>query len=381
MDRGMVIDRPLERRSSFQEIIWRNFQGQTLSSRWIELERHPSGFDYMRVILAASVLLWHSYLISYGRPAALEFWKTPAGFLLEIILPTFFALSGFLVSGSLERSRNLRKFLTLRLIRIYPALCVEVFLSALILGPVVTQFALRDYFTSLEFYKYMLNTIGWIHYFLPGVFLNNPFPAVVNTSLWTVPFELECYIVLPVLVLLGFMRSRIISVAMFVACTFLVIGILVHTGSDGTPPGGLEGRVLVLCFLAGTLIYRLREWLPYSGKLAFVAGALAIVMLRYNASVCFAPVFVAYVTVYLGMANPKRTFVISNGDYSYGLYLYAGPVQQTVALMFGAANSWTLNVAVALPVTILFALFSWHFVEKPFQKVKRYVMSKESTPS
>jgi peptidoglycan/LPS O-acetylase OafA/YrhL len=225
----------------------------------------------------------------------------------------------------------------------------------------------------------MLNTIGWIHYLLPGVFPNNTYPDIVNASLWTVPFELESYIVLPVLVLLGFLRSRLISVAMFVACIFLAIGLRVLLGKQGTPPGAVDGRTLVLCFLAGTLIFRLREWLPYSGKLAVVAGGLALVLLRYDASVSLAPVFVAYVTVYLGMANPKRNFVINNGDYSYGLYLYAAPVQQTVAFLFGAANSWALNVAVALPVTILFALFSWHFVEKPFLKVKRYVLRQEPT--
>ncbi len=254
-------------------------------------------------------------------------------------------------------------------------MCVEVFMSALILGPIVTSVTLHEYFTSKEFFKYMLNTIGWIHYFLPGVFLENPFPGVVNASLWTVPFELECYIVLPFLVLIGFMRSRLISVSMFAAYTLAVFGLLYFLGEEGTPAGGLNGRVLVLCFVAGTVIFRLRALLPYSGKLALVAGVLALFMLRYNATVCFAPLLVAYTTVYLGMLDPKRTMVIKNGDYSYGLYLYAGPIQQTVAYMFGSANGWALNVAVALPVTIMFALFSWHYVEKPFLAVKRYVLS------
>ncbi len=346
----------------------------TLSTRWADLQGHPSGFDYLRVILATSVLLWHSYQISYGTQAALDFWGTSPGFILELILPMFFALSGFLVSGSLERNRDLRKFLTLRIIRIYPALCVEVFVSALILGPIVTAFHLHEYFTTRTFYSYMMNTIGWIHYFLPGVFLNNPYAGVVNTSLWTVPFELECYIILPILVLLGFMRSRLISLFMFTACTFLVISLLAYKGESGTPLGAIHGRVLLLCFLAGTIIFRFRDILPYSGKLALTAAALAIVMLRYNATVCFAPLLVAYVTSYLGMLNPKRTFLIDTGDYSYGLYLYAAPIQQTVAWALGQANCWKLNVAIALPATVLFALFSWHTVEKPFLKVKRYVL-------
>jgi peptidoglycan/LPS O-acetylase OafA/YrhL len=219
-----------------------------------------------------------------------------------------------------------------------------------------------------------MNTIGWIHYLLPGVFLENPLQGVVNTSLWTVPFELKCYIVLPVLVLIGFMRSRLISLFMFAACTFIVIARLAHTGASGTPLGAIHGNVLVLCFLAGTIVFRFRASLPYSGKLALTAAALSIAMLRYNSTVCFAPLFVAYVTSYMGMLNPRLTILINSGDYSYGLYLYAAPIQQTVAWSLGQANSWKLNVAIALPTTVLFALFSWHAVEKPFLKVKRYVL-------
>lgn len=328
----------------------------------------------MRVSLAGSVLFWHSYQISYGTPAALDFWRTPAGFLLQLILPMFFALSGFLVSGSLERNRDLRKFLTLRVIRIYPALWVEVLASALVLGPIVTSYTVRQYFACRELFTYFFNTVGWIHYFLPSVFLDNALPRVVNTSLWTVPFELECYVVLPVLVLLGFMRSRVVSLAMFVACTVLVFGYLSYMGQNGTPAGAINGRVLVLCFVAGSIMFRLREFLPFNGKLAILSVALSIVMLRYNASVCFAPLFAAYATVYLGMLNPKRNRIVNSGDYSYGLYLYAAPVQQTVAWALGSSNNWAINVALALPITVGFALFSWHFVEKPFLKVKRYVL-------
>jgi len=334
----------------------------------------------MRICLAASVLLWHSYGFSYGIAAAEKSWRTPAGLILEVILPMFFCLSGFLVSGSLERCRDLRTFLALRAIRICPALCVEVFISALVLGAIVTSVSLTEYFTSRQFFSYFMNTIGWIHYFLPGVFLDNPTQRIVNLSLWTVPYELECYIVLPVLVLIGFMRSRAISLAMFVACTILVMGLLHLSGESGTPPGGVHGRVLLLCFLAGAVIFRYRDLLPYHGALALAAAALAIATLRYDYSVFLAPIFVAYVTVYLGLQNPRRTLFIDSGDYSYGVYLYAAPIQQTVTWAFGPANNWALNAAVALPATVLFALFSWHAVEKPFLGVKRYVMRQRRDP-
>jgi len=122
----------------------------------------------------------------------------------------FFALSGFLVAGSLERSKTTLTFIGLRLIRIYPALAVEVALSAFLIGMAVTAFPLVTYFQDPLFLKYLLNVIGDIHYNLPGVFENNPVPKIVNAQLWTVPVELMCYVALTVLVLLGGVQRKIL---------------------------------------------------------------------------------------------------------------------------------------------------------------------------
>jgi hypothetical protein len=99
------------------------------------------------------------------------------------------------------------RFLTLRAVRIFPALFCEVTISALILGPMLTTFSLQKYFSDLKFYTYFLNVIGRIHYYLPGLFLDNPFPQNVNNQLWTIPFELECYIAITILALLWAWRS------------------------------------------------------------------------------------------------------------------------------------------------------------------------------
>ena len=94
----------------------------------------PTGFDYLRIGLATAVLVWHSIILSTGStPLDRALWSGPFRFLPAAILPMFFALSGFLVSASLERTR-LHQFLTLRVLRIIPALAVVVVLSALILG-------------------------------------------------------------------------------------------------------------------------------------------------------------------------------------------------------------------------------------------------------
>ncbi len=110
----------------------------------------------------------------------------------QVVLPAFFALSGFLVSTSLFRSKTIFEFVTLRVVRMMPALFGEVLISALLLGPLLTAFTIQEYFSSRQFYVYWLNIIGEIHFQLPGLFLDNPDPGRVNLQLWTIPLELKC---------------------------------------------------------------------------------------------------------------------------------------------------------------------------------------------
>src|SRR5258708_1045719 len=116
---------------------WR-FSKTSLAQRLTDTAHRPSGFDYLRLILSLGVIGSHSVLLTgsdwiYETPA----WSV-LGIVVSMIVPMFFALSGFLVAGSLERSGTLTKFLGLRVVRIMPALSVEVFISAIVLGALFT---------------------------------------------------------------------------------------------------------------------------------------------------------------------------------------------------------------------------------------------------
>src|ERR1700744_2350383 len=142
----------------------------TVEQRLVEGQNRPSGFDYLRIVLAVGVVLAHSFLLPTG-PAGENNWYF---MFAPLIVPMFFALSGFLIAGSFERAKSLFVFFGLRVFRIAPALSVEVLISALILGPLLTDYSLRQYLAAPEFHAYFLNIVGEIHYVLPGVFLHNP---------------------------------------------------------------------------------------------------------------------------------------------------------------------------------------------------------------
>lgn len=339
-------------------------RGTHTLARQLELTRNrPSGFDYMRIVLALSVICWHSILISYGNDAAAGEWGRALGPLSLLIVPMFFALSGFLVAGSLERSRSLFGFLGLRVFRIMPALAVEVLLSALILGPLLTTRDLGSYFADPEFHRYFWNILGHIHYKLPGLFEQNP-SDLVNGQLWTVPYELVCYILLSVLMVVGAVRRRPFLLA------FLVLYYVAQLANtllrEQTDFQGAGGSSIVMAFITGVVLYRYRERIPWSFWLfaAMLVLSLALPMFVPK-GMRFAAVPIAYVTVYLGLLNPPRNRLLLSGDYSYGLYLYGFPVQQAVYTASPAFHTWYASILISVPVSAMIAAGSWWFIEHP----------------
>jgi peptidoglycan/LPS O-acetylase OafA/YrhL len=336
----------------------------TLDDRLKAVDGHPSGFDALRVVLAIAVICVHSVRTSYGVAVdALVIWRSPLRGLTSIVLPMFFALSGFLVAGSLERTPALHQFLTLRVVRIAPALAVETLLSALILGPLLTSWSLHDYFSGHELRSYFLNIAGDVHYHLPGVFSEVPGGSVVNISLWTVPFELECYIIIGLLAAVSLTRRpNAFAVLVLGSCAALPLAtFLLHWPQVYERP---RGQVLVASFLCGVVLFQQRRRIPRNGWLAFASAVAAVGLLMSSKTHFWAAPFAAYTTVYIGTARAPRLPIFRTGDYSYGMYLFAFPMQQLYASLFPGARLWWLNVGFAVILSLVYAMFSWHVVEK-----------------
>jgi peptidoglycan/LPS O-acetylase OafA/YrhL len=322
----------------------------------------------------------HSVRVSYGSDGWV--WISPFGPIIKLILPMFFALSGFLVTNSLQQTKTLGVFFGLRILRIYPALVVEVILSAFILGAVYTTDPLREYFSSKEFFLYLMNITGIIHFYLPGVFMHNPDARYVNVQLWTVPFELKCIILLSLLMLLGVKRWRILApVAAFMMMFAVAMqryrlthSLLIGVGNAGTP-----GPFLMVCFLFGVSLYLYRERIPYSLGLFVVSLLICLVSNHFGSfGDNFNAPFVAYITAYLGLRSPKKILLLKGADYSYGIYLYGYPIQQTFATFGNWTHHWYLSILFCLPVAALFAATSWRYIEKPALGLKSQLYKLES---
>lgn len=341
------------------------------------------GFNFARIFLAYGVLIWHA--VSIAENGADRVLQTSLWPLIFAVLPMFFALSGFLVVGSALRL-PIKEYILNRVFRIVPALGVDIAISALIIGPVFSVVSLSVYFTDKEFWIYFLNIFGKIHYTLPGVFEENPYSGIVNGSLWTVPFEIACYVVMSIMIMLGIVRSW--KWTFVVAITLTTIGVSLHL--LGIEPGkGLvdkafrfaflsNGAPLVPSFLFGAALYLIRDRIPYSSVIAFVIVVGFVgVGLWGDASLYSNAVFsglvslpLAYLVVWIGLTPVPTPKFLESGDYSYGIYLYHFPILQALQYIFGFSSWWMLTIAGLLPVT-MFAIFSWHAIEKPTLKMRK----------
>lgn len=343
----------------------------TVRERMESTGGHTTGFDYLRIGLSLAVLTWHSIWFSGQTDLNNTLWYGHFRFIGSSIVPLFFALSGFLVAGSLLRT-TLPQFVTLRVIRLFPALAVEVIISATLIGIIFTQLPLTQYLRDPEFHAYFLNIFGIVHFKLPGVFEGNPGGPWINAQLWTIPFELESYVALIVLSLCTLTRRRIFFIASVI---LLSIGMTIYArlfdpiGPHGNPPG----RVMVLCFLAAVSLFLYRDRIPYSNALG-IASSLSLAFFANHSSAAYLMAFpAAYTAIWIGLMRPPK---IPFGDLSYGVYLFHLPVEQTIIKLFPAIHSWWILTLVSVGPVVLVAWLSWTLVESPILSRKKAIVAR-----
>jgi len=340
------------------------------------------GFDMLRVGLAFSVVGWHSFYVAQGEPhqlAQLHFFWFPG----YAILSMFFALSGFLITASAMRL-SLGNFIINRGLRIIPALLVEVMLSALILGAIFTTLPLSEYLRSEGFWRYFGNVAGLVSLTLPGVFGTNP-DHLVNVSLWTIPYEIGCYVVIAGLIMFRCLHRPRMVLALCVAFSVIAFGFSLiepdSTHASALDPRNIfigRGSRLFISFLLGIAIYLYRFDIAYSHRSAAACLVFCVVIAAVGPlpgvllNVLVTPALV-YLTAYLGVSDLPELPLFNKGDYSYGIYLYGYPLQQTIVALWPYQGNVFLLFVLSVPLITAFAMFSWHAIEYPILTLRRRI--------
>jgi peptidoglycan/LPS O-acetylase OafA/YrhL len=328
---------------------------------------HRNNLDAIRIVAAFLVVFGHSYALK-GLPEHHFLSWLPLGPLGVYI---FFTISGYLVIESWRRDPHAVRFFARRALRIFPALAVCTVLTVFVLGPLVTTRPLREYFASPFTYGYLENIALYIHFYLPGVFEHTPVPNAVNGSLWSLPVEFFMYIALAVV---GLLRGNRWA---FAALAAVSVGLAVgwaHTATEMIVVYATDLRQVVLCgtfFWMGALVreFRLERYFSLS---TVVMACVAMVSLEPWTATLRAASWVLLPTVVLGFGLARSQpllWLTRTGDYSYGVYIYAFPIQQTLVFLNPRISVERLILLSTL-ITLVCAVISWHLVERPALRLK-----------
>ena len=325
-----------------------------------------NNFNLLRFFAASLVIVSHCSALAWGQnpePIWNYLGNLETGGSIGVLI--FFAISGFLVVQSFVARGRLKYFAAARAPRIDPGLVAAVIYSTII-GAFATEWPLRDFLRDHQTRRFLLyNSLAYpIQFNLPGVFEHNPLKSGVNGSLWTLPLEIQMYIVVAAIGLMGLFKGREIYNGFFVA--FLILAASVKGEALPLIAQHPEAPRLAIAFLCGAFFFmnrgHIRISIPWALLLAafIVWGHTRIPNIR----MIYIPA-IAYFVLVLGY-HPKLYFAPYNrlGDYSYGLYIYAFPTQQFLSLHHPGIHQFPL-FAMAFPCILVLAVLSWHFIEKP----------------
>ncbi len=329
-----------------------------------------NNFNLIRISAALMVLITHSVALGLGDPSAEPLRATLGITLGTIAVDLFFVASGLLVCNSLMRSRSLLEFGWARSLRILPALIAMLLLVVIGLGTAITTLSPAAYLSSpltFDYLKKCATLFFGVGYTLPGVFETNPYANAVNGSLWTLTYEVRIYALLAVAWAVAKVgRSHQELVFRALVGTSAVVSAAFYLSLHPHSADELPFLRLLYMFCTGAAFHVLRDRIPLSARFfwALLAGLFFTARFHresfffvYSLGIPYLLLYLAYVP---GGAIRKYNRI---GDYSYGVYIYAFPVQQTlVQLVPGIAVPALLFASVGVALTL--AMLSWHLLER-----------------
>lgn len=341
-------------------------------------DNRDNNFNLIRFVAASMVLFSHSYPLALGTGDTEPLKRLLGMTWGTVSVDVFFITSGFLVANSLFQRNNILAFTWARVLRIYPALIVAIIFCVFVVGLAFTTNTPAEFLSDPQTHDFFLKNItlfSGVEYELPGVFLDLPYKNAINGSLWTLPYEVKMYFYLTVigsaLVYLHKRTGKNILTIVFlgIAITSVVVSIANHF----YPFVPVSFTRLFAMFFVGTAFFICRHNILLSKKL-FLLFLTPLLLSIFHKDLFFVAysIFLPYLVFYIAYvpSGVIRNFN-KTGDYSYGIYIYAFPVQQSMAAIIPDISVSTM-ILLAFPVTFMLSFLSWHLVEKRALKRKNF---------
>lgn len=326
-----------------------------------------NNFNLLRVLAASFIAYYHCHFMTLG-PLMVDGRYPVLYQISQFVLSFFFVISGFLIARSYERRRSFVSYFAARMLRLLPGVFVLSLLLVFVVGPLVTETSLLVYFSSPETWAFVpLTTLLDPDRGLPGVFASNINSNEVDQALWTLRYEVICYLALGVIGVLGILQRKswfaLLSLAVLIGYVWLSyftalreIAAVNHLTFFG------------LSFFIGTGFYVYRAFVPLGlvWLIALVGAAgLAAWLYGVRAAEPVMLVACAYFFLWLAFVPVGRLRAYNQlGDFSYGIYIYHFPVQQVV-MSLGIGFTALPLFLVTMPIVVCCGILSWHLVEQP----------------
>lgn len=334
----------------------------------VPLNSRRNSLNLLRLILASSVILHHSYPLTNPSDFGPEYLGDRLGGWAVV---GFFALSGYLITGS-RWSKSFGDYLTLRIARIYPAFVVCLLVTAAVFAP-INYLHFRGnldgfLWTNTTPFNYVFSNLGlkMLHYDVAGTPLGVPYHGAWDGALWTLYYEFACYLIVGVLGLFAVARRSpwpIVVVWAGAVATRIAYAPLAPVLGVGFDMDYLTK--LAPYFFAGGILHTLKRRLGMHGGVALgcAAAFVGLLLIDHTWGGQLGSLFLAYVLLYLGHALPSPEWVRVH-DVSYGMYIYGFPTQQLIMTFAPGVGFWGLTVC-ALAGTAVLAAASWFWLESP----------------
>lgn len=317
-----------------------------------------NSLNALRLGLAALVIVSHAWPLGGFGPDP----RIGGATLGEIAVAGFFGLSGWLITHS-RCTSGPAEFAWRRFVRLYPGFLVALLVVAFGFAPLAARLTDGRY----VLWDGVGHVVGNAGLYMTEWTVGQSLPASAypawNGSLWTLFSEALCYAAVGLLVGLAGRRATPAAVV----AGWLLLTVLAMTDVDG---GRAVSDLLRLApfFFAGATLYVLRDRVLLDPLVAAGAAAAAVAALHVEPVLAALPV--AYLALWLGARLPLQGIAVRH-DLSYGLYVYAFPVQQLVALLGGARFGVAGYVVLSVLGTVPFAAASWFCVERPALRLRR----------
>ena len=350
------------------------------SDSWLR----QNSFTFVRLALASMVVIGHACALGGFGADPIANWSHRQTSMGSVAVLGFFALSGFLLTHSLTASPALDRFFIHRFFRIMPGFWISLAVVVFVLAPSVLMTQAEGspgYIESLRVgpdsaLEYLLHNC-WLavrQFNIASLFANNPHPHAVNGSLWTLAYEGICYLCLGLASFTGLLRRRWLTLSVFLMVyATRVFDAFMDTTLREIAPLTLQvipilsdptGLPLYLAFLSGMVCYQYRSALRWNALSLIAAMALGwAITARGHFDLAWPPTL-AFVVIHLARSLPFQRWQ-ALGDYSYGMYIYAFPIQQCLASMGVQRHGWLAFTAASLLLSGCAGLVSWFALEKP----------------